>query len=352
MNNQIFNNNIYKIVDSCKPNTDGNTIISGVSIKMALSMLLNGALNKSESELSSFLGKSVEEINKETKDLIDSCGDYLKLANAFWFNIPNEINESFESVIKEYQNAHIYVDDFSSPLTLNKINNWVKDNTKGLIENVLDILTGQSVLINTLYFKANWDEAFPDYLTKNELFNGLDNKSEVQMMHNTVSNYFENDYAKGVSLTYSSCPYQFIAVLPNKEGEFNIEQLDLNNFNQKGGEYSVDLSFPKLDIDFKTNIEEILPLLGVKAPFENASDFTKMLSIPQMVSQIIHKTKLKLDENGTEAAAVTAVTLREMACFVEEEPIKINLVFNRPFAFIIKNYQTNDLLFVGKINNL
>ncbi len=353
MNNERFNNNIFKMIDISKPNDDRNIIMSGLSIKMAFAMLLNGAEGKSKEELVEFLGKNREELNFETKKILDECGEDLKLADVFWIREPNQINERYRQLINEYQNAEIKVDDFNSPFIVEKMNKWISDNTKGLIDNVISNVSSlESVLINALYFKAQWAEPFSEYSTYDKEFRGKDKTSTVKMMRNTTKAYLENEYAKGCGLYYENSPYEFIAVLPNTEGEFKIEDLDLNHFNYKEGNYSVNLEFPKLDVEFGTELQDVLGYLGLNAPFENSNDFVSMLSFPQKVSKIIHKTKFKLDENGTEAAAVTAIELERCAAFIDNPPTVINLVFDRPFAFMIRHIETKELLFVGKIYNL
>ncbi len=353
MDNSKLNDNLFKLVDMCQTNNDGNTIISGISIKMALALLLNGADGQSKDELVSFLGKDRNVLNEETKSLLQECGENLKLANAFWFASPNKINEEYRQIIKNYQNAEINVDDFSSKETLNKINNWVNTNTNGLIKNVLNKIDDcTSVLINTLYFNAQWTSPFSEYLTHNETFYGTEKNNDVQMMKTTTKKYFENEYAKGFNLYYENLPYEFIAILPNEKGDFKIEQLDINNLNSKEGNYKVNVDFPRLNIEYSTQLEKILPSMGIIAPFTQYNDFVSMLSIPQIVSQIIHKTNFKLDEKGTEAAAATVILMSRGIARPLDNPIEINLTYNRPFAFIIRHTKTKDLLFVGKINNL
>ena len=353
MNNEKFNNNIFKLIDISKPNADRNIIMSGLSIKMAFAMLLNGAEGRSKEELIEFLGESREELNLETKRILDECGEDLKLADVFWVKEPNQINESYRQLINQYQKAEIKVDDFNLPQITEKINQWVSDNTKGLINNVIDDVSSlESILINALYFKAQWAEPFSEYSIYDKEFRGRDKTTTVKMMRKATRVYLENEYAKGFGLYYENGPYEFIAVLPNTEGEFKIEDLDLNHFNYKEGNYSVNLEFPKLDVEFGTELQDVLGYLGLNAPFENSNDFVSMLSFPQKVSKIIHKTKFKLDENGTEAAAVTAVEMVRCAAFIPETPIVIDLVFDRPFAFMIRHIETKELLFVGKIYNL
>ena len=353
--NKELNNNLLRLTDTTEPNVNNNTIISGLSIKMALVMLLNGSEGESKEELLRFLGNiTVEELNQETKSALEECGESLKLANTFWFHKPYIAKEEFKQIIKEYQNADAQTDDFDDPSSLDKVNNWVKENTNGFIEKVLEKLDSSttSMLINTLYFKAQWSKPFPEYNTKDDTFHGLDRTSTIKMMANNTSSYYENQFAKGFGLTYEESPYEFIGVLPNNEGEFNISDLDLNNFLKQNGNYRVNLEFPKLDIEYSTQLEHVLPQLGLRAPFNNPQDFNKMLNISQLVQQIIHKTNFKLDEKGTEAAAATVVMMTRGMAPNFDIPTEINLRFDRPFAFMIRHRITNELLFIGKINNL
>lgn len=354
MKNENFNNNLFKIMDICEPNDNKNIIISGTSIKFAFTMLLNGADGESKRELETFLGENVKELNSETEKILEECGDSLKLANSYWIAGPNQVNEGYREIIKQYQNAEIKVEDFQLPETLEKINNWIDTNTNGLIQKLLDELPPDliSMLINTLYFKAQWEKPFSEYLTHEDMFFGTEKSSSVQMMKTSTNAYLENEYVKGFGLHYENTPYEFIGILPNKEGDFKLEELDLNNLYHKNENYNVNVNFPKLDVAFEVQLKDVLKQIGLDAPFSNGKDFISMLSIPQVVSKIIHKTNFKLDEKGTEAAAATVIMMVRGMAIEKEKPIEVNLIFNRPFAFMIRHTQTHELLFIGKINNL
>ena len=349
-----YDNNIFKLIDRCNPNSDNNTIVSGLSIKIALTMLLNGAEGESKNQLTSFLSKDIAELNEDSKKMLAECGEHLKLANSFWFGDKYHAKEEFKQLIKLYQDAEIFTEDFNAPQTLEKLNNWVSEKTENLIPQVLDKLdnTTTSLLINTLYFKDQWSNPISEYSTKDALFHGLDMENTVKMMEPTSKLYYENSKVKGFGLTYADSPYVFIGILPNEEGPINLESLDLNNLKLENGKYDVRAKFPRLDLEFETKLKSILQEMGLVAPFSNGFDFNKILDIPQTVDEIIHKTKFKLDEKGTEAAAATVVMMtRGMASIPVQLPI-INLEFNRPFVFMIKHTLSNETLFVGKINNL
>ena len=353
--NETLNNNLYKIVDLCKAANKKNVIVSGLSIKIALSMLLNGATGDSEKELIAFLGQNRDKLNLDCKNALNECGENLKMANAFWFREPNVANPAYAQIIKEFQDAEIHVDNFNNPQTVGKINGWVGDKTNGLIKEVINnLIEVTSLLINTLYFKAQWSKPMSEHLTHDDLFHGIEGDSSIKMMKADSKEYFENGASKGFCLHYENSPYEFIAVLPNNEGDFKISDLDLNHFNEVSGNYEVDADFPKLDIDFDIELKSILELVGLKSPFldNHCFDFVSMLNSPQYVSSVIHKTKFKLDEKGTEAAAATVVMMGRGISVPIAEPTRIKLVFNRPFAFMIRHKLTKDLLFLGKIDNL
>ena len=353
--NEILNNNLFKVIDLCEEKDNKNVIISGLSIKIALTMLLNGATGVSEKELTAFLGQKRDKLNQDSQNALNECGENLKLANAFWFTVPNKANPNYAQIIKEFQDAEINVDNFSDPKTVEKINGWISEKTNGLIKDVLKQLDDvTSLLINTLYFKAQWSKPMSENLTHDDLFHGLDGDTTIKMMKADSKGYYENSVAKGFSLRYENSPYEFIAILPNNEGDFKISDLDLNHFNEVSGNYEVDADFPKLDIDFNIDLKDILQSVGLLAPFDSnhCFDFASMLDIPQYVSKVIHKTKFKLDEKGTEAAAATVVVMGRGVAVNIVEPTRIKLTFNRPFAFMIRHRLTKDLLFIGKIDNL
>ena len=346
--NNVFNNNMLKLMGY--ENNSKNVIISPLSIKIALGMLLNGCVGKSKEELESLLGVNAELLNQEIKRIIESSGDEVKYANVLWFDYPNKEKEEFRRILEEYYKSEIRVDDFSKPNMVDTINNWVSEHTNKLIKEVLKMLSSKSLLINTLYFKAAWSNPISEYSTYDDVFHGINGDKTVKMMRPYSSSYFENDYAKGFSLYYDECPYQFVAILPNKEGNFKIEDLDLNSFHIMDGDYAVEAVFPRLDVDFDTDLVNSFKKMNIISLFQNQNDLINMLETPQIVDRIIHMTKLKLDENGTEAAAATVIMTREGASF--HVPTRVVLKFDRPFAFMINNYRTNEILFIGKIVDL
>lgn len=354
--NDVLNNNLYKIIDLSEAAGKKNVIISGLSLKIAFAMLLNGSTGECEKELIAFLGQNRDKLNIDTQNALKECGENLKMANAFWFNIPNKVNPNYAQIIKEFQDAEIQVDDFDDPKTLEKINGWVSERTNELIPELLAKLDSStiSLLINTLYFKAQWSNPMSELSTHDDVFHGLDGDTTIKMMKAASKQYFENSVAKGFSLYYENSPYEFIAVLPNNEGDFKISDLDLNHFDRVTGNYAVDADFPKLDLEFDINLANLLKGNIIPAPFDPAHSFelASMLNGPQYVTDVIHKTKFKLDEKGTEAAAATVIIMARSASMNPVEPTRIKLTFNRPFAFMIRHKLTKDLLFVGKITDL
>ena len=162
-----------------------------------------------------------------------------------------------------------------------------------------------------------------------------------QYYENDKSTAFGRDYANGLS---------FIGILPNDEGDFTLEDLDISGLLKSNPEYdAVDCKMPKLNFETSTVLNDMLSNLGLDNIFSSNADFSGIADQNVNVDTILQKTKLELDENGTKAAAVTAVTMECMSAAVEDEPIIKTVELTRPFAFLIYDRNNDEVLFIGKV---
>ena len=349
-----FNKNSH-LIDVLSENAD-NVVVSDFSINMALSMALEGAEGNTQKELENYLNKTKEENLVYNKQLLEDVKNVrnikLEVANSLWYNKTLEVKDTYKKILEENYEAQIEDVDMQDPSTVGKINKWCSDKTHELIPEIINSTENiESVLINALYFKANWLEEFYEGATKKEIFKGSKGDVEVDMMHSTESTYLENEHAIGFIKHYFD-GYAFVGILPKNEGAFNLADLDLEGLiNSKTYEYDVNIGLPKFKVEYETSLVSALQQFGVKDAFIPKVANFEGIAKDLFITDIIHKTYISVDELGTEAAAVTAITMDNAAFAPEQKQVK-DVILDRPFAFAIIKTDNNNILFSGKITNI
>lgn len=335
--------------------SDENLMISPLSLNLAIGMVANGAEGETLSQIEDYLGMSVDEFNEYSEYYTEDT-DELKIANAIWCSDEEgyEVSDDFKKLLITYYDADTQVVDFEDKNILTLINNWCKKETQNLITNILDRIEPDTemILTNALYFNADWENPFDESAVREEDFTNLDNSVvTVEMMNGEESTYYENENAIGFSKDYADGNYTFIAILPKDEGDFNLSDLDIESFLASESSETVYFKLPKFTTESSVELQDILKALGVERAFSEDAEFGRMLESqnPVMLSRVIQKTYIDVNETGTEAAAVTAITVLRNTAYVPEEPKEVYL--DRPFAYIIMDNNTNTPLFVGKIVN-
>ena len=342
---------------------ESNIIISPLSIYQAISLVTNGANGSTQKELLDLLDeKEMEEINLINTKILSQIKEdsSLEIANAIMSKV-SPLN-SFTQTAKEIFNSEIL------PLkNVNQVNKWCEKKTHGKIPKIIDQLDPLTymIILNAVYFKGGWLYQFEEGLTKKEIFYNLNkNEKKVDMMQITKKfNYFEDSNLQAIELRFNKEAITAIIILPNKDLNINefIEILDKDNDyiysiinNMKSNK--VNLRLPKFELNYSKSLKEVLRTMGVNLPFEKNADFSKIRTQNDIyIDEIIHKTYLKVNEQGTEAAAVTAVIMALNAAF-NPEPEKIyNMNVNRPFLFILRNDRlpkNYDIVFISKIEEI
>lgn len=344
-----------------------NIFISPTSIYLALSMTINGASNETYKQMVEVLkanNYSLERFNELNKSLQSLILSYdktnLSLTNSIWIrdSYRDLVKESFINRNKKYYGAMISTLDFNERSASKTINNWIKKNTNKLIDKVIDEdINPLTVmfLINTIYFKADWENQFEKNDTKEREFYNPNGKVIVPMM-NKIDNlgFISSDKVKGVLLPYMGNETSMFIIMP-EEGinnyflNGNILSL-INEMKENRG--IINLYLPKVDIEYDANLKESLINLGMTTPFTMNADFSEMaenaVSDGLHIHDVIHKTVLKIDEKGTEAAGVTKVEMRLENALLYDYTIEIN----KPFILGIIDNKSDALLFLGGINKL
>jgi serpin B len=345
----------------------GNLFFSPLSVQYALSMTLNGSKDETFNSIKEVLAVSdlnEHEINETFKSLTEFLLNVdekvlLSIANSIWYEQKLSAAESFKKAMQVYYDAEISALDFRSSQSVNTINNWVETKTNGLIDKLINEIPDDAVmyLVNAIYYKALWRYPFDPTNTKKAPFYMEDgNELEALMMHSEEMKvgYFLNDINHVIDIPYGNGQYSMMVLLPveGKKIDDITEILDKNSFvnwNNSIQPIDAELFIPKFKIEYKALLNEALSEMGMEIAFTDRADFTRLFeeNYGLMISRVIHKAVIEVNEEGTEAAAVTGVEV-SLTSLPPEKPV---LTLNRPFIFFIKEKHTGAILFAGKLSN-
>lgn len=347
---------------------DKNVFISPLSISMALGMTLNGADGATREAMQNALelaGLSDQQINENYKSLIDLLTGLdpkvkFQIANSIWYRNDFKFKESFININKQYFYAQVAGLDFGNPNSVKIINGWVEDNTNGKIKKIVDQIEPHIVmfLINAIYFKGIWTYEFDKSQTQNDVFN-LPNGSQKTVPLMTQSrefSYYANDQFQAVDLSYGDELFSMMIILPAPE--INVDDflaaLSAENWNQWTGSFSEQdgvLFLPRFKLEYEKLLNDALKSLGMTVAFDqDQADFTRMFDkvggINLFIDKVKHKSFVEVNEEGTEAAAVTSVEIG-LTSVGPGSPFVMRV--DRPFIFAIRENHSGTILFIGKI---
>ena len=340
---------------------ENNLIISPLSIFQAISLVTNGANGETQKELLKLLdNKGMEEINMINSKILEKIKENssLEMANAIMSRLAplnqftNLARINYESEILPLKNA-------------NQVNKWCEKKTHGRISKIIEEIDPMTymLVLNAIYFKGEWRIQFENELTKKQTFYNL-NKDEKKIDTMEITkhfNYFEDTNLQAIELEFRKESISALIILPNKKLSINefVEILDkdnsyfysiIDNLEYK----EINLRLPKFELDYNKSLKEVFKTMGINLPFENNADFSKIRTQNDIyINDIIHKTYLKVNEQGTEAAAVTKVEMMFKSAFKEEKTIE--MFVNRPFLFILRNAElpkNYDIIFISKIGEI
>ena len=333
-------------------------IYSPLSITYVLGMVNDAATGLTEKELEETLGFHE--------------GGIQNIANAIFLNKSFTLKPQFTQDMQTYYDAKAEALDFKAPETLGHINGWCSEKTNGMIPTILDEIDPAiiSYLLNAIYFKADWASKFDPQNTKDETFTTENGNSSTQMpmMHqNVLISYLKSDTYSAVILPYGTGLWNMTIVLPEegKTADDVIKELTessmLNNrgWCDAGGNtfqaYEVDLKLPRFETNSDTdNIDDgligLMKKMGIKRAFDDAlAEIPNMCGLPVYIEIMRQKAKIKVNEEGSEAAAVTVAGMMEQSMKIgADEYPKATFHANRPFVYVIREASSGVILFVGK----
>lgn len=356
-----------------------NIFYSPYGINSALSILANGASGDTQKEiLQALAADNVDNLNdchKNFSEFVAKNYDNFAESNLLLIDksvIGRGLNKNFERVVNDVYQSDVREANFSGDVEgeKQKISRWVSEKTKGFISDYKSIVTADTLtdLLNVVYFKGVWSIPFNKNYTGKAKFTNLDgSKSTVDMMNKVFDKqiaYLEDDTFKGIKLPYSANTAMYL-VMPVDDSALDVAELwhnqelsyraefieNLNRSPKFKGEVVVHL--PKFELDIENNLVDNLKAMGLTKSFTNAAQFFNIVKkTPLKIGNAKHRAKVKVDEQGTEAAAITEVTMLKAASPGSNFPLKVYFLAKRPFLFMIRDVDSGVILFLGVVNKL
>lgn len=363
---ESFGINIFKQINQSEK--DKNIFISPFSISTAFGMALNGANGTTYDEIQNTLslsGLSRQQVNETYKNLnsfllsIDKKVDF-RIANSIWYRNNFVVKEDFINTNVKYFDAEVSGLDFNNPSAAGTINSWVNQSTNGkiqeIVQNPIDPATLMFV-INAIYFKAAWKYSFDKQYRADDIFRLSDGSTTTLkfMKQETELGYTSNDKLQAVELPYSDGNYSMIVLLPNTGQNIDnlISGLSSAEIDQTFNSFAktkILLSLPRFTFKCEYTLNDVLKLMGIRSAFSRAADFSGIFEGESVcISEVKHKTFLEVNEEGTEAAAVTSISFERTSTGGGNGILQLNV--NKPFLFLIRENNSNCILFIGKVLN-
>jgi serine protease inhibitor len=343
-----------------------NMMLSPLSISLALAMVYNGTNGGTKKQMEEMLHKSgltADDINQSYKELVAALYSHdpkveLAISNAIFYRNTFPVKSDFITTNQNFYQAEISGLDFSkSTEALNKVNGWVNSQTKGKIDKIIEKVNPEDImyLLNAIYFNGEWTYRFDPKETTNMPFTKEDNQV-VQVQTMTIENpykLYSNENFQMLEMPYGSGKYSMLIFLPasGKNSNNVISQLTADNVNDwllKMTEQKKKVFLPKFEFKFDDSLVDELKVLGMtdafndtKANLSGISDAAKLV-----ISEVMHKSYIKVDERGTEAAAVTGITVG-ITSIGPDNSFRVD----HPFVFAIREIDTKAILFIGKVMN-
>lgn len=306
---------------------DENLMISPLSISVALAMAYNGADKDTKTEMEKAMklnGLTTEQINSSYKMLVDALQSLdkdvvLEITNAIFYAEGFSVKPDFLNINKTVYDAEVSKLNFGSPSAVETINDWVTDKTRDKITKIIDQLSplDRMVLLNAVYFNGIWKTKFDEKGTHNLPFKKINETSiEVPMMKKEEKlEYSTNSLFSAVKMPYGKGQYNMIVMLPaeGKNSQDLIDALSVANWNNWMKSFEVKdpvvVTMPRFKFAFETKLNNVLAEMGMIKAFQpNIADFSKISDEDLYISSAVHKSFIDVNENGTEAAAVTSIT--------------------------------------------
>ncbi len=342
-----------------------NLVISSLSVAQALGMTINGAGGQTLTEMLDVMNfedtQTLNEAFKNVREVLATADKKVEIevANSVWYRQDLPAKESFRKTVETYYDAIFRGLDFIGDPEGSKktINGWVKDKTRGKIPTIIEDIKPEHTmfLVNAVYFLGKWQHRFDSSDTRDEPFYLSDGTTvNVPIMNQeTDLELSTGESYRAVRLPYGNGSFYMVVLLPN--GDTGVDELISSMDNSKWKsllegfhKQSLALYLPRFETSCEYELKDPLIEMGMELAFSNLADFSNMIDVvPVKIGEVKHKTFIKLDEEGTEAAAVTSVGM--VMTSVGSGPMSFRV--DRPFLFVIAEKESGAILFSGKIEN-
>jgi serpin B len=375
--NSAFALDLYGVLSQ---DAEGNLFVSPYSISQALAMTYAGAEGNTATQMAATLHFTLDQsalppafqtLNDDlvTRGTAPANPDRgyppraLQIANGLWGEQTFPFSASFSDELATYYGAGLQPVDFQNDPdgVRDEINAWVAEHTENKIQDIVpegaNTQESRLVLANAIYFYGGWLDTFDAGNTRDGEFTLIDGSvTSVPFMHQQeFFGYASGDGFQVIELPYAGSQFAFTVILPD-EGRFEAveDSLDLSTLGTvlaAAGSRELILSMPKFEFEYSTSLADTLKALGMTDAFDaNQADFSGMLDAdapqPLVIGDVLHKAYIAVDEEGTEAAAATAV-LMAGAAMPTDPPLEVEI--DRPFIFMIRDTETGTILFIGRV---
>lgn len=369
--NNLFAFDLFNALD-IKENE--NFVFSPFSISSALAMTYAGARGETADQMSQTLhfSKDQEQFHANFSDWLSALeqeganDQVIKIANSLWAQQDHPFHNDFFELIEKYYNSSLYKVDYKvdRESARNQINQWVENETNAIIKDLIQpgVLNEDTrlVLVNAIYFLSEWKIAFdPKSTRQDEFFTAIDNQTEevpFMYMKDTL-NYYENEKFQVLEMNYANDDFSMIVILPSQGNEIQdiLNTPDVSKTIMQSMDsltmQEVQVFLPSFKSRSKLDIEDVLQRMGMTLAFSNKADFSAMTPENDLkIDKVIHEAFIDVNEEGTEAAASTAVVMIRKTSIRDDKPANI-FKANRPFLYMVKENKNNSILFMGQMNN-
>lgn len=354
MNNFAFN--LFRKIQKQKP---ANTFISPFSISAALAMTLNGAESETQQSILNtidFGDFSPAEVNQAYKDitsLLLSMDNKVELgiANSVWYNNKYNVQNDFTRIISDFYDGTVQGLNFKNGQESKEtINDWVEQKTHDRIKDLITDVRDDQVmfLVNAIYFKGDWTYQFDKSKTREAAFYKPSGQATTNLMYSkgVKMNLYSNNEVQLVDIPYGNEQFSFTVLMPHEPGNLeplvnNLNADDLSFWLSQAHSATLELELPKFKMEWKMDLKDTLNAMGMKM-----TGFPKLFeeNLDLEVSSVIHQSFLEVNEEGSEAAAATAVVIVELSA---APPKKITL--DKSFVFMIREKHSGAILFMGQL---
>ncbi len=343
-----------------------NAFISPLSVTMALGMLYNGTSEEAGAEMAATLGVSdfssgeINEYYQKMSRALLSVDPLtaISIANSIWSEQTYPVKQSFMDINKACYGAEVRSLDFSAPSAVAAINAWCAAITNNKIKTILNSIPDDAVmyLINAVYFKSKWESMFDKKDTKNENFTleGGGRKAVPTMNQTEVFPYYRDGNVECLELTYGNGAFSMLVMLPagDKTLDDIVESLDAEAYgNIVAGldELELRIKLPRFKQECEFLLNDHVAGLGMNLIFQSGGNLNGIADDPRLaISEIKHKTFVEVNEEGTEAAAVTSVGIWVTSAGPRQPG---TFYADRPFLYLIREKSTGAILFIGRMDD-